>query len=203
MNPRMLAASKWVGPAVLAAPLFVSTNADDLVLLTIFFSQRNARASTIVLGQVVGLGALTLASILVARLAVQLPAGWIPFLGLVPIYLGLREILSPSDEDDDAAPAKPALHWWTVALVTIANGGDNLGVYIPVFAAQSWTGIAVIAAMFFLFTVLWCGLAASAVRHPTWGEKVRTISARFGPWVLIAVGLWILGEHPFVRTQFS
>lgn len=61
--------------AVLAAPLFVSTNADDLLLLTIFFSQRNVRTGTIVLGQLVGLGALTLASILAARLAVQLPAG--------------------------------------------------------------------------------------------------------------------------------
>lgn len=29
----MLPASKWLGPALLAAPLFVSTNADDLVLL--------------------------------------------------------------------------------------------------------------------------------------------------------------------------
>ena len=198
----MLAASKWVGPAVLAAPLFVSTNADDLVLLTIFFSQRNTRASTIVLGQVVGLGALTLASILAARLAVQLPGGWIPFLGLVPIYLGLRAIFSPSD-DDDVTPAKPALHWWTVALVTIANGGDNLGVYIPVFAAQSWVGIAVIAAMFLLFTVVWCGLAAAAVRHPTWGDKVRTVSARFGPWVLITVGIWIFSGHPFVRAWFD
>ena len=177
-----------VGPAVLAAPLFVSTNADDLVLLTIFFSQRNARASTIVLGQLVGLGALTLASILVARLAVQLPAGWIPFPGLVPIYLGLRAILFSSDDEDDATPAKPALQWWTIAAVTIANGGDNFGVYIPVFAAQSWIGITVIAVMFLLFTVLWCGLAATAVRHPAWGEKVRTISVRFGPWVLIACG---------------
>lgn len=207
MNRRMLAASKWVGPAVLAAPLFVSTNADDLVLLTIFFSQRNARASSIVLGQVVGLGALTLASILAARLAVQLPAGWLPFLGLVPIYLGLRAILSSSDDDDDdddnATPAKPVLQWWTVAAVTIANGGDNLGVYIPVFASQSWIGITVIAVMFLLFTVLWCGLAATAVRHPTWGEKVRTVSTRFGPYVLIAVGLWIASEHPVVRGWWN
>lgn len=195
----MFASSKWIGPALVAAPLFVSTNADDLVLLTIFFSQRNARATSIVLGQIIGLGALTIASILAARLAVQLPAGWIPLLGLVPIYLGLRAIFSDSEDDDEGANPKPALHWWTVAAVTIANGGDNLGVYIPVFAAQSWAGITVIAAMFLLFTVLWCWLAASAVRHPTWGEKVRTFSGRFGPFVLIAVGLWILSEHPSLR----
>ena len=198
----MVMSSKWVGPAVLAAPLFVSTNADDLVLLTIFFSQRNARTSAIVIGQLVGLGALTLASILAARLAVQLPAGWIPLLGLLPIYLGLREIFSKSD-DEDATAARPALHWWTITGVTIANGGDNLGVYIPVFAAQSWAGITVIAAMFLVFTVLWCGLAAAAVRHPAWGEKVRAFSSRFGPYVLIAVGLWIVSEHPFIRAWFD
>lgn len=170
------------------------------MLLTIFFSQRNARTSTIVIGQLVGLGALTIASILAARLAVQLPAGWVPFLGLVPIYLGLREVFSKSEDDDDATAGKPALHWGAIAAITIANGGDNLGVYIPVVAAQSSAGIAVISAMFLVFTVLWCGLAAAAVRHPTWDENVRTFSTRFGPYILIAVGLWIVSEHPFVRA---
>lgn len=134
-----------------------------------------------------------------ARLAVQLPARCIPLLVLLPIYLGLREILSKSD-DEEAAEARPSLHWWTIAGVTIANGGDNLGVYIPVLAAQSWAGITVIAAMFLVFTVLGCGLAAAAVRHPAWGKKVRAFTSRFGPYVLIAMGLWIVSEHPFIRA---
>lgn len=136
----MLTASKWPGPALPAAPLFVSTNADAL---------------------------------------------------------GLRQILSKSDNGDEHA-APPALHWWTVALVTIANGGDNLGVYIPVFAAQPLAGTVAIPAMFLLFTLLWCGLAVGIMQHPSWGKRVRAVAARSGPWILIGVGLWIVSEHPLV-----
>lgn len=189
----MVLQSKWLGPAVLAVPLFVSTNADDLVLLTIFFSQRNARAAAIVVGQMIGLGALTAASILAARLAVELPESWIPSLGLVPIALGLRQIFSKSE--DNQSTMQPALNWWSVATVTIANGSDNLGVYIPVFTVQSAGAIAVISIMFMLLTLVWCGLASNIVRHPRWGGTVRRFADRFGPYVLIAVGLWILAKH--------
>ena len=190
---------EMAGAALLSAPLFVSTNADDLVLLTIFFSQPNARAVSIVLGQVIGLGALTLASIIVARLAAQLPTGWIPLLGVVPIYLGLRQIFSPSADDDESTGAPPALHWWTVAAVTIANGGDNLGVYIPVFAGQTIAGTIVIGVLFLIFTLLWCALAYGVVRHPACGEKVRSAAVRFGPYVLVVVGLCIAFEHPAIQ----
>ncbi len=197
----MVLQSKWFAPALLAVPLFAVTNADDLVLLTIFFSQRNARAATIVLGQVVGLGALTVASILAARLAVQLPESWLPLLGLVPVGLGLKQILSFSDdEEDDAVPT--TVSWWTVATITIANGSDNLGVYIPVFAVQSPLSIAVISVMFLLLTFVWCGLAAGVVRHPRWGNSVRKFADRFGPYILIGVGLWILAKHPYIQRQF-
>lgn len=111
--------------------------------------------------------------------------------------LGLRQILSKIDDADEHT-APPALHWWTVALVTIANGGDNLGVYIPVFVVQPLAGTVAIATMFLLFTFLWCGLAAGIVRHPSWGERVRAVASRFGPWILIGVGLWIVSEHPLV-----
>jgi cadmium resistance protein CadD (predicted permease) len=194
----MVLQSKWLGPALLAIPLFASTNADDLVLLTIFFSQKNARTAAIVIGQLIGLGALTAASIVAARLAVELPESWIAVLGLVPIALGLRQIFAKSD--DDEAAGLPAVSWWGVATVTIANGSDNLGVYIPVFTVQSPAAIAVISVTFMLLTFVWCGLAANIVRHPKWGQNVRRLADRFGPYILIAVGVWIVAKHPLIQS---
>lgn len=191
--------SSGAGAALLALPLFVSTNADDLVILALLFSQPHARTATIVAGQVIGLGALTLASILAARLAVQLSASWIPVLGLVPVYLGVRQLLARDDAEPEVAARKSDLRWWMVAAVTIANGGDNLGVYIPVFAVQSPAGTAVIAIAFLLLMFVWCALAHAVVREPTWGVSVRRAAERFGPFVLIAVGLWILCESPVVQ----
>lgn len=192
----------WMAPALLAIPLFAVTNADDLVLLTIFFSNPRVRAATIVIGQLVGIGALTLASILVARVAVQLPQDWLPLLGLAPIALGVRQFFAKGD-DEDGNVSSPKLNWWVVATITIANGGDNLGVYIPVFTMQTSLGIAIISAMFAVLTFAWCGLAAGIVRHPKWGAPIRSVTSRAAPYVFIGVGVWILAKHAAIQALFG
>jgi cadmium resistance protein CadD (predicted permease) len=180
----------WLVSAGVAVPLFMATNADDLVLLMIFFADARARISTVVTGQLAGMGVLTIVSLLAARLAVQLPETWIPLLGLVPLALGFKMMRATAE----APPA--ALGWWSITAITVANGSDNLGAYIPVFAVQSVVGLAVIAVMFGLLTVAWCSLAHWLVRHPAQGHKVRRVTQRFAPFVLILVGLWIMAGHP-------
>lgn len=187
--------SAVVAPALLAVPLFAVTNADDLVLLTVFFANPRTRASAIVTGQLVGIGALTLVSIVIARLALNLPDPWLPWLGLAPIAIGIRQFFS-SDEDEESLP--PAIGWASVAAITIANGGDNLAVYVPVFANESALAVAVISVVFLLLTLVWCGLARQIVRHPRWGNIVQKYSNLAAPYVLILVGLWVLAKHPWL-----
>lgn len=189
----------WLVPALVAVPLFVGTNADDLVLLMIFFADPRTRVSTVVTGQLAGMAVLTGASILAARLAVHLPVMWIPLLGLIPLALGIRMLRASFASDSAEAPA-PALGWWSITVVTVANGSDNLGAYLPVFALQSPAGTALIAVMFALLTVAWCGLARWLVRHPARGAAVGRVTRRAAPFVLILVGLWILARHPFWRS---
>ena len=185
-----------LAPALLAVPLFAVTNADDLVLLTVFFANPRTRRRTVVIGQLIGIGLLTAFSILAARLALQLPEHWLPFLGLVPLALGVRQFFS--DDGDDLDPSPPAVNWWSVALVTVANGGDNLGVYIPVFAVESPAGTAIIAAMFGLLTLFWCAIAWQVTRHPRWGRQVQRVANGAAPYVLIGVGLWVIAKHPAI-----
>lgn len=192
--------SRLVAPALVAVPLFAVTNADDLVLLTLFFANRHNRASAIVAGQLVGIALLTLASIVLARLALQLPETWIPLLGLVPIALGIKQFFAK--EDDDAAPPS-SLSWPAVALITLANGGDNLGVYVPVFATESAPAVIVIGAMFLILTLAWCGLARQIVRLPRLGQVVQRYASAISPYVLIAVGAWVLAEHPWIRAWWG
>lgn len=79
----------------------------------------------------------------------------------------------------------------------MANGGDNLGVYIPAFAIQSGGQKVITGAVFAALTLLWCSIAWSAVRHPTWGPVISGICRRAAPFVLIGIGLWIIAHHPF------
>lgn len=176
----------------IAAVMFAATNADDLVLLTIFFAQPGCRPSQVVLGQLAGIGSLIAISYTVSMLALAVPHGWVPWLGIIPVYLGIRWLRrSP---EDHAAP--PVTAWWAIAGVTMANGADNLGVYIPAFAMQTGGEKVLTGVVFFVLTVLWCLIARGATQHRTAGPALSRICGRAAPFVLIGIGLWIIARHP-------
>jgi cadmium resistance protein CadD (predicted permease) len=128
-----------------------------------------------------------------------LPEPVVAYLGLVPLLLGIRAAWrarreaaedpdpDPTDADADAGPTVPA-----VAAVTFANGGDNIGVYVPVLSTAGANGTVTYVVVFLVLTGLWC-LAGRvlATRRP-----VARALARQGhlvlPVVLIALGIVIL-----------
>jgi cadmium resistance protein CadD (predicted permease) len=185
----------------LAIALFVASNIDDLFILLVFFADARFRPMHIVLGQFGGMGALVLFSWLAALVALVIPPVYVGLLGLVPIAIGLKQLLDlwrgKSNDDDDAELAAragargPVL---TVAAVTIANGGDNIGVYVPVFATRSADDVTLIVVVFALMTVAWCAIAHWLVNHRTIGAPIRRYGAPLLPWVLIGVGVLVLVE---------
>lgn len=187
----------------IAVAVFVSTNIDDIFLLAAFFADKKLRVRSIVGGQCLGIGVLVAVSSLVAWLALALPDGWISLLGLVPLYLGLSQIKSIWSESNDAEEdeeiqlqehtAERSLGSQIIAVagVTIANGGDNLGVYIPMFA-NSLSSIPLFLAVFALMTLLWCLLGYVLVNNPIFGHLIRKYGHKILPVVLTLLGLDIL-----------
>jgi cadmium resistance protein CadD (predicted permease) len=158
------------------------------------------------------LAALVIGSAAAALLALAIPDEWVALLGLVPLFLGLR--LLPAllrDEDDADTPtdvltgvASTPRHGFTaqtltVAGVTLANGGDNFGVYIPFFASAPGA-IPVYIAIFVVMTAVWCAFGYVVVNNPLLGTYIRRYGHVLLPIVLIALGLYILtGALPLVR----
>lgn len=193
--------------------VFATTNIDDILLLSAFFADRALHARSVVVGQFVGIGALTAASAAAALFALAIPEGWIGLLGLAPLALGVRRLLAlPSSRTASDAEEAERLHaaearvervahsrWIAVALVTVANGGDNLGVYIPLFAhTPAW--IPVYAAVFAVMTGLWCAAGHRLVQHPILGTRIRQCGHVSLPFVLIGLGLYILSDaRPLLR----
>jgi cadmium resistance protein CadD (predicted permease) len=187
----------------LAIVVFVTTNVDDILLLAAFFANRTFRPRSIVIGQFAGIAALTAMSAVAALLAVAIPEGWIGLLGVVPLGLGLQGLYSlwsaekEQDDDDLQAAEVPSRtahsQWIAVALVTIANGGDNLGVYIPLFSRElAWVPVYVI--VFTVLTGLWCMLGYWLVHHPVIGARIRRYGHVVLPLVLIGLGVFILTD---------
>lgn len=186
-----------------SAVVFAATDIDDLVLLTAFFADARMRRGAIVAGQFLGIGALTAASAAAAFAALSVPPHWPSLLGAIPLAMGLLKAWQllrhrGEDDDDEAEEARRAAgrsgsQVLIVAAVTIANGGDNLSVYIPLFASNP-SGVPVFVIVFASMTALWCAIARAFVSHPVGAALTQRWGHLILPLVLIALGCWILWD---------
>jgi cadmium resistance protein CadD (predicted permease) len=116
-------------------------------------------------------------------------------LGFAPLALGLYELLQRVrgvHEDDDLAASPGAAGVLAVTLITVANGGDNVGLYVPLFAAQGVRAAALSAGIFLVLTLGLCAIARWLVAQPRLGAPLRKYGALLTPFVLIGLGLFIL-----------
>ena len=173
-----------------AAAAFVGTNLDDLLILMLLFAQADDRAGRrrIAAGQYLGIGALTAFSMLCALGLGRVPGEYLRLLGLVPILLGLRAWRTRNQPAETVS----SVGVLSTALLTMANGGDNLGVYIPLFAGDTAGQLAVTAAAFALLCGLWCLFAAKLASLPRVQAVIRNWKGILVPAVLILLGLSII-----------
>ncbi len=191
----------YVALLALAIGLFVTTDIDDLFVLVGFFSDPKFKPRQIAFGQLAGLGVLYGTSVVFSLLSLVISAAYIGFLGVLPIAIGLKELwerrqASEPEDDPDDSPGGPRMrgNMLTVAAVTIANGGDNLGIYTPIFATRGALDVALIGLVFAAMTFVWVGAAFWLTRHPTLGAPIRRHGQHVVPFVLVALGFWILHE---------
>lgn len=189
-----------ISSALQAIGLFLVTNIDDIIVLSLFFARGAGQRGTtakIVVGQYLGFGGILLAALAVTLGAgLFLPDDAIPYFGLIPLLLGLYaawQVWRNGDDDDDTIAERP-ISAWVVAAVTFANGGDNIGVYVPVFLSVS-TSALVAYCVVFLTLVVVLVLAAKfvATRKPI-AEVLERWEHVLFPLVLIGLGIVILVE---------
>lgn len=213
---------------------FVATSIDNLVILTIFFSQLNIRFrwQHIVGGLYLGFTALVLVSLPGFFGGMLIPRPIIGLLGLVPIAMGVSQwlkrdgeaetseseavegIVDPAQGKPENAPVSHArsrkkqshglsraiahlLHpqTYSVAAVTFANGGDNIGVYVPLFASSTPVHLVIILITFFLMAGIWCLLAFSLTQHPITARALNRYGDTLVPVILVGLGIYILLEN--------
>ncbi|OBC12485.1 cadmium transporter [Mycobacterium sp. 852013-50091_SCH5140682] len=177
--------------------MFAVTNVDDLVMLTVFFGRAEggrAAVTRVVAGQYLGFSAIVAVSVLGALGATLLPEDAVPYLGLLPVALGVRagwlawRSRHDRAEDVDRDDGVGVLH---VAVVTFANGGDNIGVYVPVFAVA---GIVGYVAVFLVGVAIWCAAGYYLAARPAIAAALSRWGHIILPVILIGIGLRILVE---------
>ncbi|MEH1817572.1 MAG: cadmium resistance transporter [Nostoc sp.] len=206
---------------------FIATNIDDIIILLIFFSQvdGNFRRRHILLGQYLGFAAIIIASLPGFFGGLVIQREWIGLLGLLPIGIGIHHLVykeedtitvqTVSSDFNQPTSTNPVLSFvlsilhrqtYKVAAVTIANGGDNISVYVPLFAGHNLASLGVIISVFFIMVGIWCAIAYFLSRQPTIADLLNRYGQAVVPFVLIALGLFIMYDRgtftllPWVRS---
>ncbi|HCG2963684.1 TPA: cadmium resistance transporter [Corynebacterium striatum] len=186
--------------ALQAIGLFAATNIDDIIVLSLFFARGAGQRGTtarILAGQYLGFAGILVAAILVTTGAgAFLPPAAIPYFGLIPLGLGLwaawEAWRGDGDDDDEAKVAGKKVGVGTVAGVTFANGGDNIGVYTPVFLSVEPLAVVAYCVIFLALVAVLVALARFVATRPPIAEVLERFEHILFPIVLIGLGIVIL-----------
>lgn len=184
---------------------FGATNIDDIAILLLFFSQVDStlRYWHIVIGQYLGFTAIVLASLPGFLGSSLLSPAWIGLLGFIPITIGLNRILNQEDMvaevEADISRSQHSItasflspQTYSIAVVTFANGGDNIGIYVPLFASSNWNTLIVILSVFFLLVGVWCYVAYLLTEKLAIALSFTRYVNYLVPFVLIGLGSFII-----------
>lgn len=198
----------WFFSTVLTGAIaFAATNIDDLFVLMLFFSQAAFSPTQIYLGQYLGFSGIVGCSLIGFLGGLLIPQAWIGLLGLLPIVLGIRAIVTREDGDEIQGATLPSnaitkflLRFFqpqilSVAIVTFANGGDNIATYIPLFASLDGQRLTIVLAVFLILVAVWGAIANWLARHPAIAPVLERYNRILVPIVLIGLGIYILIEN--------
>ncbi|PRT19056.1 cadmium resistance transporter [Bacillus wiedmannii] len=187
---------------------FISTNIDDIFILLVLFSQvrtgvikkegRAIREKTkvqelyIVIGQYLGFSLIIFLSIIGSLSSFFIPVSWIGLLGFVPIYIGVKGILSLRSYKRNVGIDNVSGSIFKVASITLANGADNISIYIPMFASQNLKTNIVTLIIFFCMIAIWCFISYKLIRAPILAKVLERNCHIIVPIVLIGLGMFIL-----------
>jgi cadmium resistance protein CadD (predicted permease) len=184
---------------LISASAFIATNLDDLFLLSAFFSHPDLKAKNVVAGQYLGFLTLLLISSLAYFTQIIISTQWISLLGILPIIIGFKHLIefktTETLDEKQRITSKNELYGreiFSVATVTIANGGDNLGVYIPLFASMDPSSTIMMIFTFLILVGLWCLFGFGLTNNRIIGDKIKYYGHMILPIVLIVIGLIIL-----------
>lgn len=207
--------AQLLGVSIIA---FISTNMDDFIILTAFFSDNSYNKKTVIMGQYIGISILILISCVGFIFKLLLSAQWIGIMGILPIIIGSRHLIkyvknkkngisneivvskeitgknSEEQHENKTNVVRKIINSKIsfVAIVTFSNGGDNIGVYTPLFASLNLNELIFTVIIFLIMVAIWCYIIIFFVNNKLTGSMFRKYGKVCFPYVLILLGIYIV-----------
>ncbi|KRN29766.1 hypothetical protein IV38_GL000655 [Lactobacillus selangorensis] len=182
---------------------FLATDMDDLFLLVTFLmvavnepaAKSRGDIWKVFIGQVIAFAMIVFASDLGSFGIKLLPQQFIAGLGAVPFFLGCQVFWSEHHEKREHQKKQINQHVVSVGFVMLtilADGGDNLGVYIPYFASLDtkmllWTNLYLM-----VLICLWCALGLRLTRFKDFETFFHKHGENLTGTILIVLGLMLI-----------
>jgi cadmium resistance protein CadD (predicted permease) len=139
------------------------------------------------------------ASLVAAAGLRAIPDRWVGLIGFIPIAVGVRELWRLRGNGDDSRPPL-ASTVVAIALVTFANGTDDIGVFAPLFRSLQVIPSLLMAAEFLLLIGLWCAIGALLGTRRAVVATLGRTSHWLVPLVFISIGIVILANGALTLT---
>ena len=181
---------------------FVSTNLDNLVVLSAYAAKPGYRPLPIKLSFVLVCLLVLVVSLALGRAAGALPADKIRFLGLIPMGLGIYQIarlfLGAVDESPspEISPANEISAYLGFALVMLANSSDSVSVLTPLMADLKPVFVVAGFAAALIAAVAMSALADFLAQRAASKILLETFAKWVLPFLLVGIGLLILIDKP-------
>ncbi len=198
----------------LAALSYVSTNCDNLLILSAYSVKPGYRTPLVRLTFIFVCMIVLFVSLMLARAADNsFLARQVHYLGVIPVSLGAWQLLQLAlGRAGDGEPAEgktpsrtgPAIYF-SFALVLMANSGDSVGVMTPLLADLKPSLVLASFAAAMLVAIVMTWFAKLLAHHPATRNHVQKIAKWALPFLLIGIGVMILIDEPadvFIESGF-
>jgi cadmium resistance protein CadD (predicted permease) len=179
------------------AGAFAATNLDNLLLLVALNTRHADRPLPVLAGYFAAMLVVGALALTVGKLAGKAPVQYLGLLGVVPMAIGtasLVRLFRPTRGRGAHEPASGGAAFATTMTTQLSNGTDTVVTFSILFADSNDTGDYLVALAFVIMLCVFAAIALRASRH----GRLRGLLHGYGrfamPFILIAVGLYVLSN---------
>ena len=192
--------SNLVGIVPIAVGAYFATNMDNFILLAALLARYRRQTVNVVAAYFTCMLILGIVGFGVSEVANYVPIRYLGLLGIVPIYIGVVELVRIYRGREKIAVATEisleSNHkvFLTTLISQLGNGADTILVFGILFADSTPAADALIMSTLAAMAIIFVLVAMYAVRHPTISPVISRYAHRVLPFVLIIVGIYVLAN---------